>query len=1228
MEARVEASRDDGRFEVRDVLGAGGMGVVYRAFDRRDGRLIALKRLRQASGRDLYRFKREFRALADLVHPSLVPLHELHTAGDEWFLTMELVEGVSFIDWVRPPRQPVGRGPEGVPMPRPRQSVVEASVDLARLEASLPQLVDGVLALHVSGKLHRDLKPSNVIVRGDGRVVLLDFGLVSDLSGSHADRTHDQAAVGTPAHMSPEQAADQPLSEASDWYSVGVMLYEALTGRRPFEGNPHDVMRRKQNELPPPPSAFAPKTPPALDELCMRLLAQSAADRPDGRAILAALGAAPSRATLDLERSLASAPFVGRTAELSALHDALIDAGARSVAVFVRGESGMGKSQLLRRFLDALGRDALVLEGRCYERESVPFKTLDAAIDALAALLVRLPEERQEALVPRDVSALARLFPVLRRVPAVAARAVGAWSPPDPQELRRRAFSALRNLLRALARTQPLILAIDDLQWGDADSAVFLSELIHHPEPLPLLLLMVHRLGDDAGIVARVQARPPGLALGDVRTIELGPLDSEDAGRMVRAISDASEDTADTLVREAGGHPLFLIELARSTDGHATGSSSLGELIARRVRALPASAVALLQAAAIAARPMPAAQLASVAGLDGLGSELLRLRAERLLRVRRVGPEESAVVEPYHDRVRAAVIAAIDAPAQRRIHAALAAQLETTGRPGDLEPLVEHCLGAGDGPRAARHAARAAVAAEEALAFHRAGELYRVALEHGDLGGAERRALLRRAGTALANAGRLEDAAAAFADAEHGADPDELLELRRMRLEQLLRRGRLGEGLALSRTVLTSVGLSMPRDRAAALRSAIVDRVRLRLRGLSFTPRDEASIPRDVLRRVDVLFSTAAGLGFVDPILGGALQFQFLRAALDAGEPRRVGMALSQELGYVATAGIRSRGHVERVRARLLDVVTPLGPSYLAGRARAGDGQVGFLTGQWKEARAAFEVGTRMMRDHATIGRFEIDIAELFYLASLYYLGETREMVRLAQLLLRDAVERGDVYAQHGLRGGRINVAWLIMGKPEDARAHALGIAAEMTPAEGFHLQHYFEFLAHTQIDLYVGDAEGAWQRIQAVMPVLEHSHLTRVQAVRIESRFLRARAALAYAQVSAARRPELLAEARKLARRLDRERVGWAHGLAEQTRATIAQLAGDDDVLDRLERARELYAWADMAMHASAMTLRRGQLEGGAMGGGVVRSVRETMREQAIADPDAMVRMLTGVDP
>src|SRR5262249_5193284 len=289
-----------GRFEVRGTLGAGGAGTVYRAYDRQLQREVALKLLRQASGRDLYRFKREFRALAEIVHPNLVTLHELHATEGDWYFTMELVEGVSFIDWIRPPR--AGGGPQ-----RSRQDILTTPVEEVRLRGAMIQLVDALLALHKAGKLHRDLKPSNVLVTAQGRLTLLDFGLVASVAESNPERL----AVGTPVYMSPEQASDQTLTEASDWYSVGAMLYEGLTGRRPFEGESEQVMTRKQTELPVNPMQLSPRVPLDLARLCMQLLAPAPMVRPGGLAILDQLGATPSQKTRDMGRSRQPASVAG-----------------------------------------------------------------------------------------------------------------------------------------------------------------------------------------------------------------------------------------------------------------------------------------------------------------------------------------------------------------------------------------------------------------------------------------------------------------------------------------------------------------------------------------------------------------------------------------------------------------------------------------------------------------------------------------------------------------------------------------------------------------------------------------------------------------------------------------------------------------------------------------------------------------------------------------------------
>lgn len=268
------------RFAVQRCLGSGSFGTVYEAFDRERGTSVALKVLRQPDPAAIYRFKKEFRALADVTHPNLVELYELWSEGARWFFTMELVDGVDFLSHVRGETSPPLRvssaiGPSGeseaetldVESPAPLADRTP-TLDWGRLRSSLLQLAEGLSALHASGRVHRDIKPQNVLVARDGRVVILDFGLVAELTPAPMDRSTGLHAVGTPAYMSPEQARELAVSEASDWYSVGVILYEALTGVLPFQGQTIELLARKLQEQPIPPRELAPGVPADLDLLC------------------------------------------------------------------------------------------------------------------------------------------------------------------------------------------------------------------------------------------------------------------------------------------------------------------------------------------------------------------------------------------------------------------------------------------------------------------------------------------------------------------------------------------------------------------------------------------------------------------------------------------------------------------------------------------------------------------------------------------------------------------------------------------------------------------------------------------------------------------------------------------------------------------------------------------------------------------------------------------------
>ena len=249
------------RFAVLRRLGAGGMGVVYEVEDLVRGEIVALKTMRRATPAAVYWLKQEFRSLAGISHPNLVCLYELIVEQERCFFTMELVKGVNFVQYVR------------------QEANTSLSVD--RLRSALRQLIDGIATLHRLGKLHRDIKPSNVLVSPEGRLVILDFGLIAESVPAVLGITEHHAG-GTPAYVSPEEVAGLPPSEAGDWYGVGATLYEALTGNVPFSGSTVEVLLCKRHRDPPSPREIAPNVPADVSSVCMDLLCRDPARRLSG----------------------------------------------------------------------------------------------------------------------------------------------------------------------------------------------------------------------------------------------------------------------------------------------------------------------------------------------------------------------------------------------------------------------------------------------------------------------------------------------------------------------------------------------------------------------------------------------------------------------------------------------------------------------------------------------------------------------------------------------------------------------------------------------------------------------------------------------------------------------------------------------------------------------------------------------------------------------------------
>ncbi len=764
------------RFEVRRELGRGGMGVVYEAFDTERRQPVALKMLHRNDPETIVQLKQEFRSLSEIVHPHLIGMYELLGDEQHWFFTMEFVrDGSNFMAHLRrqmglaeaaPPV--LGASDETTLRSRPVSAsaadltsmtsadsgtaihaahVAERTVTAPGPQRNLTldqiravvdgfrQLAEGVRGLHAQGKLHRDLKPGNVMFRADGSVVILDFGLaVAKASREAADQSAstDVVVSGTIAYMAPEQAAGYALSEASDWYAVGTMLFEALTGELPFDGSALAILRAKQFSAAPDVNSRASGIPEPLATLCNTLLQRNPAQRPSAQQILAVLdGGEATQAPREpdfQERTV----FIGREEYLERLYAAYASSRNAAVMAHLRARSGTGKSALMAEFVRRLSdvREALIFRSRCYEQESVPYKTVDGLADEIAQWLAALPEAEHQKFVPPAAQALAQIFPVFKGVPAIAA-AAAAGRTTDLEELRRQSFEAFGELLRRIGDAHPLVLCIDDLQWGDAEGVEMLGVALGRPG-IHLLLIATFR-EEYAQTSACLRAllafeeKTPSLVVED---IAVKPLTREESLELARRRNpETSAADLEEIVRQAEGNPYFLEELARQSGAARALPSSAGlnldAILWSRIERLSEPELQLLETIAVSGQPIRLRYAQIAAGLRDVPISLLTsLRMHHL--VRSSGQSLQDEVETYHDRIRETVLEHLSRERRRDRHSSLAFCLEEGGE-ATSDTLAVH-FEAGEQPeKAGQFYELAAQEAASALAFTRAEEFYKKA---------------------------------------------------------------------------------------------------------------------------------------------------------------------------------------------------------------------------------------------------------------------------------------------------------------------------------------------------------------------------------------------------------------------------------------------------------------------------------------------------------------------
>ncbi len=1105
MSPRPPSFEGDDRFEIRSTLGRGTSSVVYRALDHQRGTEVALKVLSGHGSAGMLAFKREFRSMADVAHPNLVKLYELHAAGDGLMFTMELVDGNDFLGYVR---RPVGATPRWeASRPRPaapeRDTIAEwtgpapdrvpmgisgelayfpplSTGQLPGLRTITAQLVRGLMALHEAGHVHRDVKPSNVMVGDSGRVVLLDFGVAAESFGN-------AVAAGTPAYMSPEQAQGERPSPSADFYALGVMLYEALTGRLPHGGL--DPVHDKLTRPPEPPSVQVPSVPVDLDRLCLALLAQDPTARPEGAAILDLLCGDTERTLPPRHRT--EAPLVGRDAELQRIEGAMrLVTGGDGQLVLVTGRSGIGKSALIRHFLARQRRNgAVVLTGRCYEQESVPYKALDAVMDAICQHLAGMGSDDREDVMPRHRWALGRLFPVLAQfgAPAVAPEPTLADADPrasdglgearqhqtvpvtqprvstiatvpldpgpapghaisgestsprpsidaspearstvvvgapstagpspdgiatDPARIRRQGVAALRQLLEALAQHAPLIISIDDLQWGDVDSAQVLAEVLAPPQP-PLLLLGSYRREDEetSDFLRNFLPAQPSHDVISLEGIEASP-----AMALARKlVAGSTHIGAADVVAEAKGDPFLLVELARYVSSHdgaqlPARGVTVEAVVRARIEHLEAPARRLLEAVSVAAGPLARAVARRAASIGSQESTaMVQLRTANLLRVKGIRGVE--VVDAYHDRIREAVVEQLSDPERRGWHLNLVDALQAEGYI-DHERIGKHLEAAGRRTDAVPHYLEAAEAASRTLAFDRAADLFRRALAVGSLPTEDEVRLRNDYADVLMRQGRFDEASGALhlAHAKLSAGEDRARILHKLG-EVELSRGDVAAAATALEHALSDLGHPVPHGRRQLLLGNLRE-VGVQLRRAYFPPREP---PRPALETERLAMRIYSRLTYAYYFSRGGLQvfwphLRELNAAERHPPTPELGRAYAGHGMMLAVVPWFRRGltYVERS----LDIQRKLGDRWGEAQAHHQQGVVLYGASRFGEAARVSMVAAEQLE--AMGDAVEAHDALLHAAMAMHQLGQSPEATGIARRVHEEALDTGDMFA-------------------------------------------------------------------------------------------------------------------------------------------------------------------------------------------------------------------------
>ncbi|MBZ5710997.1 serine/threonine-protein kinase [Nannocystis pusilla] len=1144
------------RYELRGELGSGSFGVVYRAYDRERACDIAVKVLNQVHPRSLLELRSELRARADVHHPNLLQIYGLEVGPRHAFLTMELVEdAVSFVEHVR-----------GGPDP-PVERLTSASIE--RLVRATHGLLAALHRLHGAGFVHRDVKPQNVLVNArTGELRLADFGLAIPWAGLAAT-TRGGYLYGTPAYVAPELWWGAPATPAADLYSTGVMLLEALTGRRPEAAatGPMPIPERLRE---------------TLGELIPGLLVREPHRRLDASAACSQLRTLAPQLRLPQFVKIVSPVYVGRVGERAQV-TALLDSSA-SARVWICGPSGIGKTSFVEHILSSWtgAGDGVVLRGRCHPQEHVSFRAWDEIAGQLAHHLGRERVDRE--LTPGEAAALRSLFPVFFQEPATEPQE--AVAAPRDADLRRLAVRAFRGLLAVVSRARRLVIWVDDLQWADPDSLALLSDLLERGVGDTAWLLTYRQDDDEPAFRAGLCAAP--LAPAQELELRLGPLDHGDVDRLLHDLG-LPQGTADAETRELlAVLPMFAPELAATAaEGESATRPSLTSLVARRIADLDERRIRVLDTVAASPRPIPWTLLAeAVERPSELFDDFLALRQAGLLRRSQDGA--GAPVWTYHDLIREARLGGLTPSAARDIHNRLIHAYDRLA-PDEHEALAHHLEHAGDAPRAAQSLVLAGTRAIGQLAFASAASHLDRAFALDAVHATSWQLQTRRAecdanrGLARAAGARYEQAAR-LREASEG--PSTTVELRSRAARELICCGQIDSGYEILRQVMHGLGTRLPRNHLGTLAWSATLRGRLLLRE---PKRRQGPPPPGASAHLDALWTGCTALSHINHALADVFLLRHLMLALQVGDDSHLMKSLTFEAVAEATiGGALLLRRSDRLMARARELCERRDDDY---------DWAWYWTSRM--SRAAFDCDWPATVEHSLRAEtyydrrrygiaWERSIARIYRAIALSMMGDMTALREVVRTTAEDARERDDPVAINGVRSGHPAILQLYDDAPDAPPDPHGGLQrGARWPEAAFTSPDYYDLIADSERLLYAGRDEEAAARVDRDWKALGQSALLRLRFVGIDARYLRARCNLrvaARAGLAARERGRLLAVVADDMRRVARSGEALAEAYAQAIAAGLAHASGDrTGTVAAHERAAAAFTARGMQAHAAA---------------------------------------------